>query len=110
MSTFHKAHRQEASKLHVLTDTQTVRMPLVWRFKSWMPGITTLGSMVASGAGYAAHALDPVCGITTAPYQPAYDRHRASLSAESTPFWNGTFETEGEPQNIFSHECPGPFS
>ena len=102
---FTKAHRQEASQLHVPTDTQTVRVPLVWLLKSWMPGFTTLGSVVASGAGYASHAFDPPSAVLQRPQPASYDRHRASYCAESTRFWNGTFETEGEPQNIFSHEC-----
>ena len=70
-----------------------------------MPGITALGSVVASGAGYATLALDPPPAVLQRPQPASYDRHRASYCAESTRFWNGTFETEGEPQNIFSHEC-----
>ena len=83
---FTKAHRQEASQLHVPTDTQTVRVPLVWLFKSWMPGITTLGSVVASGAGYASHALDPPSAVLQRPQPASYDRHRASYCADPTRF------------------------
>ena len=83
---FTKAHRQEASQLHVPTDTQTVRVPLVWLFKSWMPGITTLGSVVASGAGYATLALDPPPAVLQRPQPASYDRHRASYCADPTRF------------------------
>ena len=54
-----------------------------------MPGITTLDSVVASGAGYASNALDPPPAVLAQlpQNQPAsYDRHRASYSAESTRF------------------------
>ena len=70
-----------------------------------MPGITVLGSVVASGAGYAPLALDPPSAVLQRPQPATYDRHRASYCAESTRFWNGTFETECEPQKNFSHEC-----
>ena len=108
---FTKAHRQEASQLHVPTDTQAVRVPLVWLFKSWMPGITTLGSVVASsGAGCASRALDPPSAVLQRPQPASYDRHRASYCAESTRFleWyvrNGMRATKKNQPRVQTHNA-----